>query len=58
MNDNKIFSYTVKWTQPYPYATDFIFIDLTASFEEAVEQELDAGEFTQALEVINMIRSK
>ena len=57
MNDKKL-SYTISWTQPYPYANDFIWIDLTATFEEEVEQKLGAGEFAQALEVINMIRNK
>ena len=57
MNDNKI-SYTIQWTQPYPYSDNFIWIDLTATFEAEVEQKLDAGEFAQALEVINMIRNK
>ena len=57
MNNEK-FSYTISWTQPYPYANSFIWIDLTATFEEEVEQKLDAGEFTQALEVIDMIKNK
>ena len=57
MNDNKI-SYTIQWTQPYPYSNNFIWIDLTATFEEDVEQKLDAGNFTEALGVINMIRNK
>ena len=57
MNDNKI-SYTIQWSQPYPYSDNFIWIDLTATFEAEVEQKLDNGEFSQALEVINMIRNK
>ena len=57
MNDNKI-SYTIQWSQPYPYSDNFIWIDLTATFEAEVEQKLDACEFSQALEVINMIRNK
>jgi len=55
MDDKKI-SYTISWKQPY--TTDFIMIDLAAMFEEAIEQHLDAGYFSEALEVINMIRSK
>ena len=57
MNDNKI-SYTIQWTQPYPYSDNFIWIDLTATFEAEVEQKLDAGDFAEALDVINMIKNK
>ena len=55
MDDKKI-SYTISWKRPY--TTDFIMIDLAAMFEEAIEQHLNAGYFSEALEVINMIRSK
>jgi len=58
MNNDKILSYTISWTQPYPYSNEFVYVDLTATFEEEVEQKLGAGEFSQAVEVINMIRSK
>ena len=57
MNDNKL-SYTISWSQPYPYSNEFVWVDLTATFEEEVEQKLDAGEFSQAVEIINIIRSK
>ena len=57
MNGNKI-SYTIQWSQPYPYSDNFIWIDLTATFEAEVEQKLDAGDFAEALDVINMIKNK
>ena len=56
MRDDKLVSYTISWKQPY--TTDFIMINSAAMFEEAIEQHLDAGYFLEALEVINMIRSK
>ena len=55
MEDKKI-SYTISWKQPY--TTDFIMIDLSAMLGEAIEQHLDAGYFSEALEVINTIRNK
>ena len=57
MNNEKI-SYSIKWSQPY--TSDYITIDLRQINEQLIESKLvNADEqFSQALEVINMIRSK
>jgi hypothetical protein len=58
--NNKLISYTIKWTQHFP--VDYITIDLRKVTEQLneqrIEEALDRVQFSEALAVIDMIRNK
>jgi hypothetical protein len=53
---NPKYLYTIRWTQPY--ATDYLrpyLRQLQTELEQTIETRLEAGDFTQANEVIKRI---
>jgi hypothetical protein len=53
MKDEKLVSYTVRWSQPYAVSTTVC--DLQAQLEEF---QLELSDFDEARQVIDRIRSK
>ena len=53
MRDDKLVSYTVRWSQPYPVDTPIH--ELQEQLEELL---LELSDFSESRQVINQIRSK
>ncbi len=50
--------FTIKWTQPYANSWERPYMrGLHQAFEQLVEHQLEDGDFTEAMEVINKIKA-